>query len=157
MRLQSEYEASQHAWVVGQHGWFVGRGGVPVRAEAGRGGGPLVVHGAPVFIGAVGQVAGHTTGHAAAPAPAQQQHEGNTIFGWHRSHLNPTFPPPGNEEYTQEDPEQIGIGPAEAAARGALLHVPIPVPSDEGQRVEGSANKRTYTVLLLLALKLTIM
>ncbi len=124
-----------------------------------RGGGPLVVHGAPVFIGTVGQVAGHTTGHAAAPAPAQQQHEVITIFGWHRSHLNPTFPPPppGREEHTQEDLEQSGIGPAKAAARGALPHISIPVPSDEGQRVEGSANKCTYTVLLLLALKLTIM
>ncbi len=48
----------------------------------------------------------------------------------------------------------MGLDPAEATARGALPHIPIPVPDNEDQRVEGSA-KRMYS-LFCIQLQLTM-
>ncbi len=139
MRLQMEYEASRNTW---QSGWVVGRGGVPVRPEAGRGG-PIVVQGTTA-----GQVAGHTAG--LPPASAQHQHEGNTFLEWHYLRNNPTAPLADEEELIQEDLERMGIDPEAAAARGALPHVPTPVPSDQVQRVEGFVKESTYLMFCIL-------
>ncbi len=48
----------------------------------------------------------------------------------------------------------MGFDPAEATARGALPHVPMAVPDNEDQRVEGSAKRKQS--LLRIELQLTI-
>lgn len=140
-RQQMEYAMERNAW---SQNWVAGRTGMPVRPEAGQGG-PVVIQGTTVYVGAGGQVAGHVVhghGHSGAPpvfAPHQQvQHEGNGLINWHMSRRNPRGPPLHELEQRHADMERMRVSTADAVAHGALPHVAFPEPTDPAQREEDS-------------------